>query len=97
MESIYDLTGYIFNPFNPSLEYPGMQAPSGNLCGSGVEIGGGNGNSLQYSCLVNPMDRGAWWAAVHKVAKESAMTEGLNSRIANSSWLVILETHMRNE
>ena len=29
----------------------------------------GNGNSLQYSCLGNPMDRGAWWATVHGVAK----------------------------
>ena len=29
----------------------------------------GNGNPLQYSCLENPMDRGAWWAAVHAVAK----------------------------
>ena len=29
----------------------------------------GNGNPLQYSCLENPMDRGAWWAAVHGVAK----------------------------
>ena len=32
-------------------------------------IGEGNGNPLQYSCLENPMDRGAWWAAVHGVAK----------------------------
>ena len=31
--------------------------------------GGGNGKPLQYSCLKNPMDRGAWWAAVHGVAK----------------------------
>ena len=31
--------------------------------------GGGNGNSLQYSCLENPMDGGAWWATVHEVAK----------------------------
>jgi len=31
--------------------------------------GGGHGNSLQYSCLENPMDRGAWWAAVHRVTK----------------------------
>ena len=31
--------------------------------------GEGNGNLLQYSCLENPMDRGAWWAAVHRVAK----------------------------
>ena len=32
-------------------------------------IGEGNDNPLQYSCLENPMDRGAWWAAVHGVAK----------------------------
>ena len=31
--------------------------------------GGGNGNPLQHSCLGNPMDRGAWWATVHGVAK----------------------------
>ena len=31
--------------------------------------GGGHGNSLAYSCLENPMDRGAWWATVHKVTK----------------------------
>ena len=31
--------------------------------------GGGHGNPLQYSCLENPMDRGAWWATVHAVAK----------------------------
>ena len=29
----------------------------------------GNGNPLQYSCLDNPMDRGAWWATVHRVAQ----------------------------
>ena len=32
-------------------------------------IGEGNGNPLQYSCLENPMDRGAWWAAVYRVAR----------------------------
>ena len=32
-------------------------------------FGEGNGTPLQYSCLENPMDRGAWWAAVHEVAK----------------------------
>ena len=36
--------------------------------------GGGNGSLLQYSCLENPMDRGTWWAIVHRVA-ESDMTE----------------------
>ena len=35
----------------------------------GRSPGGGNGNPLQYSCLENPMDRGAWWATVHKTAK----------------------------
>ena len=36
---------------------------------SGRSSGGGNGSPLQYSCLGNPMDRGAWWATVHGVAK----------------------------
>ena len=31
--------------------------------------GEGNGNPLQYSCLENPMDRGAWWATFHRIAK----------------------------
>ena len=33
------------------------------------KIGEGNGNPLQYSCLVNPMDGGAWWGTVHQVTK----------------------------
>ena len=36
---------------------------------SGRACGGGHGNPLQYSFLENPMDRGAWWATVHRVAK----------------------------
>ena len=36
---------------------------------------GGHGNSLQYSCLEDPMDRGAWWATVHGVAKKLDVTE----------------------
>ena len=35
----------------------------------GRSLGGGHGNPLQYSCLENPMDRGAWWATVHRVTK----------------------------
>ena len=31
--------------------------------------GGGHGNPFQYSCLENPMDRGAWWATAHRIAK----------------------------
>ena len=41
----------------------------GLIPGSGRSPGEGNGNPLQYSCLGNPMDRGAWWATVHGVAK----------------------------
>ena len=41
----------------------------GSIPGSGRSPGEGNGNPLQYSCLENPMDIGAWWATVHGVAK----------------------------
>ena len=41
----------------------------GPVPGSGRSPGEGNGNPLQYSCLENPMDGGAWWATVHRVAK----------------------------
>ena len=41
----------------------------GSIPGLGRSPGGGHGNPLQYSCLENPMDRGAWRATVHKVAK----------------------------
>ena len=40
----------------------------GLIPGSGRSPGGGHGNPLQYSCLENPMNRGAWWAIVHRVA-----------------------------
>ena len=40
--------------------------------------GGGNGNPLQYSCLENSMDRGAWWNTVHGAVKESDTTEKIN-------------------
>jgi len=42
--------------------------------------GGGNGNPLQYSCFGNPMDRGAWWARVHRVTKESDTISWLNNK-----------------
>ena len=41
----------------------------GSIPGSGRSPGEGNGNPLQYSCLENPMDLGAWWATIHGVAK----------------------------
>ena len=42
---------------------------TGSTPGLGRSLGGGHGIPLQYSCLENPMDRGAQWAAVHGVAK----------------------------
>ena len=47
---------------------------AGLIPGSGRSPGEGNGNPLQYSCLENPMDRGGWWATVHRVT-ESDTTE----------------------
>ena len=41
----------------------------GSILGSGRTHGEGNGNPLQYPCLENPMERGAWWATVHGVAE----------------------------
>ena len=50
----------------------------GLIPGLGRYPGEGNGNPLQYSCLENSMDGGAWRAIVHGVAKESDMTEQVN-------------------
>ena len=47
----------------------------GSIPGLGRYPGAGNGNLLQYSCLENSMDRGAWWATVHGVREESGMME----------------------
>ena len=49
----------------------------GLIPGLGRSPGGGHGNPLQYSCLKNPMDREAWWATVHTVAKNGALLSDL--------------------
>ena len=54
---------------------PANAGDAGLIPGSGRSPGGGNGNPLQYSCLGNPMDRGAWRATVRGVTKESDTTE----------------------
>ena len=48
---------------------PANAGDAGSTTGSGRSLGGGNGNPLQYRCLENPMDRGAWQATVYGVAK----------------------------
>ena len=54
---------------------PANAGDVGSIPGSGRSPGGGNGYPLQYSCLRNPMDRRAWRATVHGVAKSKNMTE----------------------
>ena len=51
---------------------------------SGRSPGEGNGSLLQYSCLENPMDRGACWATVCEVSKESDRTQRLNNKNNNA-------------
>ena len=68
----------------------------GSIPGSGRSPGDGNGNPLQYSCLGNPTDRGAQWAAVHRVA-ESDVTEHTNthnlakSALKGTTWIFLVE------
>ena len=58
---------------------PANAGDAGLIPASGRSPGEGNGNPLQYSCLENPVDRGAWWTPVHWVAKESDTMERLNN------------------
>ena len=53
----------------------GDAGDSGSILGLGRSPGGGNSNPLHYSCLGNPMDRGAWWATVLGVGKASDVTK----------------------
>ena len=51
---------------------------TGSIPGSGRCPGGGHGNTLQYFCLENPRDRGAWWATVHGAAKSQTRLKQLS-------------------
>ena len=53
---------------------PANAGDTGSVPELGLSTGERCGNPLQNSCLGNPMDRGAWWATVHGVTKESDMT-----------------------
>ena len=71
-------TGFWAKPFFFPLDFPGGSDGTasaynagdlGSIPGSGRSPGEGNGNPLQYSCLDNPVDGGAWSATVHRIAK----------------------------
>ena len=55
----------------------------GSIPGSGRSPGGGHGNPFQYSCLENAMDRGTWWATVHRIAKSQTQLKQLSTAQCN--------------
>ena len=59
------------------------------ILGLGRSPGEGNGYPLRYSCLGNSMDRGAWWATVHRVTKSQTHT-GITQYVTFSDWLTLL-------
>ena len=61
----------------------------GSIPGLGRSPGEGNGNRLQYSCLENPMDRGAWWATVHGVARSQTWLSDFTHFISGSGLLTL--------
>ena len=67
------MEGFLGGPMVRNL--PPRAGDAGLIPGSGRSLGEGNrGNKLQYSCLVNPMDRGAWQDIVHVVTRELDLT-----------------------
>ena len=71
-----NLASQVFSGGSDGKEFACNAGDLGSISGSGRSPGGGHGNPLQYSCLENSMDRGAWWATVHRVAKSQT---GLSS------------------
>ena len=57
----------------------GDMRDAGSIPGSGRSSGEGNGSLIQYSCLENSMDKGAWWATVHSVAKSWTQLKQLST------------------
>ena len=72
--AIYTLAFPGGSAVNNLLTNMGDPGDGGSITGSGRSPGEGSGNPVQYSCLGNLMDRGAWWDIVHEVAKETDTT-----------------------
>ena len=62
----------------------------GSVPGLERSLRGGHGNPPQYSCLENPMDRGASWVTVHGVAKESDTTKATEPIVCNATYIYII-------
>ena len=62
----------------------------GSIPESGRSPEGGHGNPLQYSCLENPMDRGTWWATVHRVTKSQTQLKRLSTHMALGTLLNVI-------
>ena len=71
-----DLINHTYAVGNPPT-YAGDIRNTGLIPGLERSPGGGHSNPLQYSCLENPMDRGAWWAMVQRIAKSSTCLSDL--------------------
>ena len=70
----------------------GDKRDAGSILGLGRTPGGGNGNPLQYSCLENPVDRGAWWATVHRVAKSQIQIKQLSTHAHTTDYFKHVRT-----
>ena len=71
----------------------------GSSTGSGRFPGEGHGNPLQYSCLENPMDRGAWQATVHRVTKSQTQLKRLSTHACMMLRMVkyLLQDHVASK
>ena len=90
--SCHSIIPYVF-PDGSEDKAPACHAGDlGSIPGLGRSPGEGNGNPLQYSCLENPMDRGAWWAIVHRVTKsQTRLSEFTSLHMYQTSDFIGLE------
>ena len=82
-------TGCTFPSGSDGKESDWSAGDLGLIPGSGRSPGEGNGNPLQYSCLENPMDGGAWWATIHGVTKSQTWMSNFTFTLCN--WPVYWE------
>ena len=73
LQVLYETTGYPGGSDGKESAFSAGDPDS--IPGLGISRGEGNGNPLQYSCLENPMDRGAWRTTVHGVAESDMMSD----------------------